>query len=170
MKNIEFENFTLITSQESRCGYREDDWQIITIIDSEKKLYEALKEGHLKDAGHRNNYPILAHDFGISLTYQNFSKYEGDHWLGYDMDNEEDYRTYYDCPDLRSFDFGEDEVLLMEKYNHIFEKFRKWQNKLKTLIPRLREIKDKEDKIKKDLANLFKLAEKYNYNLIKKDK
>ena len=40
--------------------YSEDTWDIDRIIENEDDVFEFMKECHLEDARHRNNYPITS--------------------------------------------------------------------------------------------------------------
>jgi hypothetical protein len=154
---------TMISTQEGRCGFREDDWQIIRTINNEDEFLKALKEGYLKDASNRNNYPITSHEIGRDYTFEDLSKYEGYTWLGnpnyYDNDEDEDF-----IPNFKYHHFND---IDLSEYKKIFDKFEKWKSKIKSLLPILKEKARKIEKEKADIKNLFRLAEKYNYKLTK---
>lgn len=155
-------SFKMISSQTGACGYIEDDWQIIENISNEKELYEALKEGYLKDAMNRNDYPIVS--FPIDRIYTRDKLhigYGGCEQIDYDDENQIDYRSKDSDIDL--------EKEINVKYRETFEKFEKWQKKIKSLLPILRELKRKKDKKEYEIKKLSQLAEKYGYELIKKE-
>ena len=153
--------FTLISYQESRCGFREDDWQIIRRITDEKELYEALKEGYLQDASSRNNYPILS--FPISRVYIERKIDEEDFYaLGYERDEEDEVYDY------RWEDSDED--IDLSEYKPAIDKFKRWEEKVKSLVPRLKENKRQIDKKEAEMKKLKELAEKYGYELVKEIK
>lgn len=157
--------FTLISSQWGRCGYKDDDWQIIRRIKSENDLYEALKEGYLEDARHRNNYPVRSHEISRIFTRMEL-KEEGLYELGY---NEEDDDYYiFDYRYEKNDNVLKTEVTFL--YQNALIKFEKWKNKIQSLVPRLQENKRKIDKEIAERNKLAELAEKYDYELIKKEK
>jgi len=152
--------FTMISSQTGVCGFREDDWQIINRIETKEEFYDSLKEGYLEDARNRNNYPVCSFPINISYTREELGSTYGLEQIDYEDEEQMDYR------DLDSDIELEKEI--RKEYSEIFDKFEKWKNKIKTLLPILREakrIKDKEISERKKLATL---AEKYGYILTKK--
>jgi hypothetical protein len=155
--------FTLISSQMGRCGFKEDDWQIITHIYNEKDLLKALKEGYLTDARNRNNFPITSHE--IDRVYLNGTSLEqsyGCECLGYyDEEDEDDVITDYRYVDG---DFTTEQMDLLKE---VHNKFNKWKSKIKTLLPRLKKLAREQEKIKNDLKNLKRLAKEYGYTLTK---
>lgn len=160
-------NITLISYQYSRASYKEDDWQIIRIIKNKSDLYEALKEGYLQDARNRNNFPLCSFSIGRIFTYDDLSQYEDYTWLGGDYDNEYSYEYNDDIKDLRDYDSSKD-LEIRSKFSNIFEKFNKWEKKVKSLIPKIRKRAEIISNEKKELKRLFELANKFNYELIKK--
>jgi hypothetical protein len=105
---------TLISYQEGKCGFHEDDWQLIRTISSEKELLKGLKEAYLTDARNRSQYPLNGHPVNFILTNVDYSEYEGETYLGggYHDDSFEP-----DCPDLR---YIEDEIDINE-FDDIFK-------------------------------------------------
>jgi len=156
-KNI---SFTMISSQEGTCGYREDDWQIINRIENEQDLYESLKEGYLADAYNRNDYPICSFPINISYIKDILDSTYGIEYIDWENEEQMDYR------DIDSDIELEKEIKI--KYKETFEKFEKWKSKIKTLLPILREAKRKKDKEISEKKQLKELAEKYGYVLAKK--
>lgn len=161
--------FTLISYQHASSGFYEDDWQIIRTISSPKELLEALKEGYLKDASKRSQYPLNGFNINTIFIKENLTEYEGFTFLGgyyhdssFEPDNP-DFRYYEDDTELFNFIHSDSE------YKKCFILFNKWKSKIKTLIPLLRNLKYEKDKYLKELDTLKVLAEKHGFNLTKRE-
>lgn len=157
--------FTLISYQEGVSGYYENDWQIIKIINSPKEFLEALKEGYLEDASNRSQFPI--NGFPIKYIYleNRLYKHEGYTFLGGGY-NDDSFEP--ENPDFRSCVNEQNIVEYInanEEYKLCFLKFEKWKKKIKSLIPRIRELKRKKEDIEKEIKTMFYLAEKYGYKI-----
>jgi len=151
--------FTLISYQNGKCGFKDDDWQIIRRITTTNDLYEALKEGYLQDAAQRNNYPVCSLEIERRYIKKELLD-EGTYFLGYLEDDSEiiDYRFT-----------KTDEDLDLSEYEESFIKFEKWKNKIKNLIPVLQKNKREEAKCMADFRKLTKLARIFGYDLVKKE-
>lgn len=160
---------TLISYQYSKAGYREDDWQIIRTISNEKELFEALKEGYLQDARNRNNYPMVSFSIGRIFTYDNLFQYEDYSWLGgdYNYEDSEDYNEF--TKDLRDYSCNDD-LEIKNNFKNTLNKFNKWEKRVKSLIPIIRNKSNIIKKEQQELDLLFKLANKFNYTLTIKEK
>ncbi len=159
-------NFTMISYQYSKCNFKEDDWQIISEIKNEKELYIALKEGYLADASNRNNYPMSS--FTIRRKFFKDSDIvcePGFNSLGYEEEEgEEKIMDYRDCERDVNFEYK-----IRKEYSKIFKKFERWEKKIKTLIPVLRQAKRTKIQKENEIKRLFELAEKYKFELIEKE-
>ena len=148
------DKFTLILCQFAPRDYPESNWQEIYTIENEDDLLEALKDGYLRDAHTRNDYPVCSFDLRNIYTYENLSEYN--------------HTGSIHHRDLRYM--GSDdglEFLVKEQYSDTFNKFNKWKLKIKTLIPRIRMIANEQEKTNREMIQLFELAKKYGYNLHK---
>ena len=155
-------SFTMISSQEGTCGYKEDDWQIIERIETKEELFNALKDGYLEDARHRNDYPICSFPINIAYIIKELNPTYGLEYIDWEDEDQMDYRDEVSDIEL------EKEIKI--EYQKTFEKFEKWKSKIKSLIPILRENKRKIDKEIAERKKLAELAEKYGYVLAKKVK
>jgi len=154
--------FTMISSQTGVCGFREDDWQIINRIETKEEFFDSLKEGYLEDAKNRNNYPICSFPIDISYTRKKLESTYGLEQIDYEDEEQLGYRDADSDSELEND--------IRKEYSDIFDKFEKWKNKIKTLLPILREAKRKKDKEISERKKLSELAEKYGYVLAKKVK
>jgi len=154
--------FSMISYQRGVCGYPEDDWQIIRYIENGKQFLEALKEGYLKDASNRNQYPIVSHPISLYFVDSELSETEDE--LGFIYDDEEednkihDYRTSTnENPELKE--------TIKKQYINEYRLFEIWKKKILTLIPIIRKKAKQIEHKNYELEKLFELAEKYNFNL-----
>lgn len=158
------ETFTMISYQYGKGNYKEDDWAIIATITNEKECYEALKAGYLKDAS--NRFPSLLYSLPIYREfYLGKSEYSDNE---YEFGNEDENGDYE--YDFRGDKLGDIYLDIKKDYQSAFDKFEKWEKKLKSLLPRLRESKRKQDDIDNEISQLHRLASKYGYSLIKEEK
>ena len=146
--------FTLILCQFAPNDYPDSNWQKIYIIENEDDLLYALKDGYLRDAYTRNDYPICSFDLKSIYTYEDLSEYNHPGGIYHrDLrDSESDVNL---------------ESLVKEHYNDTFIKFNKWKLKINTLIPRIRMIANEQETTNREMIQLFELAKKYGYNLHK---
>lgn len=147
--------FTLIQGQHGANGYAEDDWQIITEIHNEHELLNALKEGYKMDSHRRNDYPIISFEpDSVIMTYDDLSQYNHVGSL-----HHRDLRSYN-----KNLLTDEDK----EIYKIAFDKYDKWKKRIKTLVPKIRKKAKEIETRNNELSRLFELAEKYEFNLVKK--
>lgn len=148
------EEFTLVVFQRAPSDYPESNWQEIFIINNEDEYFEALKETYLRDAHTRNDYPICSFDLGYIYTYENLQEYNHSGSLYH-----RDLRYLPQDKELKT--------KAMETYHYAESKFEKWKSKIRSLIPRIRNIAREKERETNEIKRLFELAKKYGYDLHK---
>ena len=141
--------FTLIQYQTSG-DYREDNWTIITTCNSDNDVYNALKKGYLQDSRNRNNYPIVAHAVGriYGLTC---NLPDG---------------IYYSSMDSINLKVKDGSFATLQQ-SYGYKKYEKWKCRVKTLVPKIRDVSKKRATFEYEIETLYKLAKKHNYTLTK---
>lgn len=148
------DEFTLILWQSAPSDYQECNWQQIYSIKSERDYYEALKDGYLTDASTRNDFPIVSFDVGRIYTFDNLSQY--DHTGSIQHRDLRSYNTDYELKSQAN-----------KEYQNAIVKFKRWKQKIQTLIPRIRNIAREKERETNEIKRLFELAKKYGYDLHK---
>lgn len=148
------EEFTLVVFQRAPSDYPESNWQEIFVINNENDYLEALKETYLRDAHTRNDYPVCSFDLGFIYTYENLQEYSHSGSL---------YHR-----DLRCLPQDEElKTKVKGTYHYAEYRFKRWKDKIKTLIPRFRKIAREKQQETNEFKRLFELAEKFGYSLVK---
>lgn len=121
--------------------YPEDTWDMSRIIENENDLVEFMKECHLEDARHRNNYPLTSH-------WNRWVKFYAEEYII--VDGKKYYtkqKQLIDPPDY---------------YQSAKEKYKNWEIRLKDVFEKRKMLKRKISEEQRDRLEFERLKAKYN--------
>ena len=121
-------------------GFYEDTWEHKKVISNANDVFNFMKDCHLMDAQHRNNYPVLS-CWGRWIKYKEFE---------YEVCNL-NHKHIIHSKEIEAPDFHKEGKKLYEE----------WETRIKRTIPVIQKIREQKEKENKEISLYESLKAKY---------